>query len=203
MTHFAPIKAVSYLLYLSIIVHAIYALIITIRNKKARPIAYAKYDGNANSKWNSRNMGILGTIILVFLVVHMGDFWYKYHWGEDLPHIEYRTNIATGITSSTPLSSTDVNEYISYVENGEKVVRAKDLYKVVEFSFQTWYLVLFYLLAMVALGFHLAHGFKSAFATLGFRHNRYTPIIQFLGLWIFGVLIPLGFALMPLYFFFK
>jgi succinate dehydrogenase / fumarate reductase cytochrome b subunit len=203
MTHFAPIKAVSYLLYLSIIVHAIYALIITMRNKKARPIAYAKYDGSANSKWNSRNMGILGTIILVFLVVHMGDFWYKYHWGENLPHIEYRTNIATGEISFTPLSSTDVNEYISYVENGEKVVRAKDLYKVVEFSFQTWYLVLFYLLAMVALGFHLAHGFKSAFATLGFRHNRYTPVIQFLGVWIFGVLIPIGFALMPLYFFFK
>ena len=111
--------------------------------------------------------------------------------------------IATGLTTSTPLSESDVNEYISYVENGEKVVRAKDLYKVVEFSFQTWYLVVFYVLAMVALGFHLAHGFKSAFATLGFRHNRYTPTIQFLGVWIFGVLIPLGFALMPLFFFFK
>jgi succinate dehydrogenase / fumarate reductase cytochrome b subunit len=203
MTHFAPIKAVSYLLYLSFIIHAVYALIITIKNKKARPIAYAKYDGNANSKWNSRNMGLLGTIILVFLVVHMSDFWYQYHWGKDLPHIEYRTNIETGKTSFTTLSSADVNDYISYVENGEKVVRAKDLYKVVEFSFQTWWLVLFYVLSMVALGFHLAHGFKSAFATLGFRHNRYTPTIKFLGIWLFGVLIPIGFALMPLYFFFK
>jgi succinate dehydrogenase / fumarate reductase cytochrome b subunit len=203
MTHFAPIKVVSYLLYLSFIIHAVYALIITIRNKKARPIPYAKYDGNANSKWNSRNMGILGTIILVFLVVHMSDFWYKYHWDGNLPHVEYRTNIATGETTSTALTSADVHEYISYVENGDQVVRAKDLYKVVEFSFQTWYLVLFYVLAMVALGFHLAHGFKSAFATLGFRHNRYTPAIQFLGVWLFGVLIPLGFALMPLFFFFK
>lgn len=203
MTHFAPIKIVSYLLYLSIIVHAIYALIITLRNKKARPIAYAKYDGNANSKWNSRNMGILGTIILVFLVVHMSNFWYKYHWDGNLPHIEYRTNLQTGVVSTTVLSASDVHENITFVENGEEVVRAKDLYKIVEFSFQTWYLVVFYLLAMVALGFHLAHGFKSAFATLGFRHNRYTPIIQSVGVWIFGVLIPLGFAAMPLFFYFK
>lgn len=203
MTHFAPIKVVSYLLYLSIIVHAIYALVITLKNKKARPIAYAKYDGNANSKWNSRNMGILGTIILVFLVVHMSDFWYKYHWDGNLPHIEYRTDIATGETTSSALTAADVNEFISYVENGQQVVRAKDLYKVVEFSFQSWYLVVFYVLAMVALGFHLAHGFKSAFATLGFNHNRYTPAIKFLGVWIFGVLIPIGFALMPLFFFFK
>lgn len=203
MTHFAPIKVVSYLLYLSIIVHAVYALIITLRNRKARPIAYAKYDGNANSKWNSRNMGILGTIILVFLVVHMSNFWYKYHWDGNLPHIEYRTNLQTGAVSTTTLSASDVHENITFVENGEEVFRAKDLYKIVEFSFQTWYLVAFYLLAMVALGFHLAHGFKSAFATLGFRHNRYTPIIQSIGVWVFGVLIPLGFAAMPLFFFFK
>ncbi len=203
MTHFAPIKVVSYLLYLSFIVHAVYALIITIRNRKARPIAYAKYDGNANSKWNSRNMGILGTIILVFLVVHMSNFWYKYHWDGNLPHIEYRTDIATGVTTSSELTSAEVHEYISYVENGEQVVRAKDLYKVVAFSFQTWYLVVFYVLAMIALGFHLAHGFKSAFATLGFRHNRYTPLIQSVGVWIFGVIIPFGFAMMPLFFYFK
>lgn len=203
MTHFAPIKVVSYLLYLSIIVHGIYALIITLKNRKARPIAYAKYDGNANSKWNSRNMGILGTIILVFLVVHMSDFWYKYHWDGDLPHIEYRTNLQTGMTTTTELNASDVHENVTFVENGEEVFRAKDLYKIVGFSFQNWYLVAFYVLAMVALGFHLAHGFKSAFATLGFRHNRYTPIIQAIGFWIFGIIIPLGFAAMPLFFFFK
>src|SRR5690606_28858350 len=198
MTHFAPIKVVSYLLYLSFIIHAVYALIITIRNKKARPIAYAKYNGNANSKWNSRNMGILGTIILIFIVTHMSNFWYTYHWGE-LPHVEYRTDIKTGETVTKALSAEELSQYASYAEDGEQIVIAKDLYKVVYYAFETWWLVAFYVLAMVALGFHLAHGFRSAFQTLGFDHNRYVRAIKFLGIWIFGILIPLGFASMPLY----
>lgn len=202
MTHFAPIKVVSYLLYLSIIVHALYALIITIHNKKSRPIGYSSYNGNANSKWNSRNMGILGTIILIFIVTHMNSFWYTYHWGE-LPHVEYRTNIQTGQTTVNELDAASFSEFASYTENGEQVVVAKDLYKTVYYTFETWWLVAFYVLAMVALGFHLAHGFNSAFKTLGFDHNRYTPTIKLLGIWIFGILIPLGFASMPLYIFFQ
>jgi succinate dehydrogenase / fumarate reductase cytochrome b subunit len=87
MTHFAPIKVVSYLLYASIIIHAVYALILTTKNKAARPIGYNQSAGNENSKWNSRNMGILGTIILVFLATHMQNFWYQYKFGTT-PYIE-------------------------------------------------------------------------------------------------------------------
>src|SRR5690606_14795716 len=87
MTHFAPIKVISYLLYTSIIVHAVYALILTRRNKKARPVCYASYNSAANSAWNSWNMGILGTILLVFIVTHMNNFWYKYH-NDAVPYIE-------------------------------------------------------------------------------------------------------------------
>lgn len=202
MTHFAPIKIVSYLLYLSIIVHAIYALIVTIRNKKARPVGYAKYDGAANSKWNSRNMGLLGTIILIFIVVHMNGFWYTYHFRE-LPYVEYRTNVETGETTAREISAQEFREYVSFDENGENVVRAKNLYAVVDFAFQNWWMTAFYVLAMAALGFHLAHGFNSAFRTLGMNHNRYGPLVKSIGIWVFGVLIPLGFAMMPLYFFFK
>src|SRR3546814_7983275 len=64
---------------LPIFIHAVYALIVTIQNKKARPVGYAVYHGSANSAWNSRNMGILGTILLVFIVTHMSNFWWKYH----------------------------------------------------------------------------------------------------------------------------
>ena len=52
------------------------------QNRKARPVGYVKENGAANAKWSSRNMGILGTIILVFLVSHMQTFWYKMHFGE-------------------------------------------------------------------------------------------------------------------------
>src|SRR5690554_2068904 len=48
MTSFGPIKIVSYLLYASIVLHAVYALIITYRNRKARPVGYAVFNGAAN-----------------------------------------------------------------------------------------------------------------------------------------------------------
>src|SRR3546814_13942781 len=98
MTHFTPIKIVSYLLYASIVIHAVYALIVTIQNKKARPVGYAVYHGSANSAWNSRNMGILGTILLVFIVTHMSNFWWKYQ-NDDVPYINSRTNLKIGKAS--------------------------------------------------------------------------------------------------------
>jgi succinate dehydrogenase / fumarate reductase cytochrome b subunit len=57
-------------------------------------------------------------------------------------------------------------------------------------------------LAMGALSFHLVHGFQSAFQTMGWNHHKYRPAIKFIGLWFFSILIPIGFAAMPLYFFF-
>ncbi len=58
----------------------------------------------------------------------------------------------------------------------------------------------FYVFAMVLLGLHLNHGFESAFQTLGLNHKKYTPIIKFLGL-LFSIIVPAGFASMPIYFF--
>lgn len=201
MTSFTPIKVVSYLLYVSIIAHAVYALVITLQNRKARPISYGMYRGSANSPWTSRNMGVLGTILLVFIVTHMSNFWWKYH-NDQVPYIEYRTDLNTGTTTSTDMVAGEFNGFVKYVENGVEVVRAKDLYKQVGFAFQNLPLVLLYLVGMAALSFHLIHGFRSAFQTLGFDHKRYIPIVRALGIWIFGVLVPIGFASMPLYFYF-
>ncbi|MBL1408939.1 MULTISPECIES: succinate dehydrogenase cytochrome b subunit [Sphingobacterium] len=74
------IKMVSYVLYLSIIVHVIDALIITSKNKKAAK-PYQKDQRGRASKWYSRNMGVLGTLILIFLVIHFQNFWYVYKFG--------------------------------------------------------------------------------------------------------------------------
>jgi succinate dehydrogenase / fumarate reductase cytochrome b subunit len=74
--------------------------------------------------------------------------------------------------------------------------------KVVE-AFQNPLYVGLYVISMIALAFHLIHGFQSAFQTLGFNHRRYIGIIRAIGVWVFGVLIPIGFAIMPLFFFFK
>ena len=74
------IKIVSLVLYTSIILHAIDGLVITIKNKKYGGTYQSDRRGRA-SKWYSRNMGILGTLILIFLVIHFQNFWYVYKFG--------------------------------------------------------------------------------------------------------------------------
>jgi succinate dehydrogenase / fumarate reductase cytochrome b subunit len=60
----------------------------------------------------------------------------------------------------------------------------------------------FYILALIFLAFHLRHGFQSLFQTWGLRNTRYLKLIEGVAV-IFWLLIPLGFALMPLYFLFR
>ena len=61
--------------------------------------------------------------------------------------------------------------------------------------------MILYLVGLLVLAFHLWHGFASAFQTLGLRHKKYTPIISFLGK-AYAIIVPLGFAVLPLYIFF-
>lgn len=69
------IRTMEIVLFGGIILHIIQALVLTLENRKARPVAYAKVDGAANSKWYSRWMGLLGTLILMFLIIHLKHFW--------------------------------------------------------------------------------------------------------------------------------
>lgn len=82
------VQILSILTYVSIIGHVIYSVLLTRRNKSARPISYAVRNASSNSSWSSRNMGILGTLILIFLVIHLQGFWYQMHWG-NLPYVTY------------------------------------------------------------------------------------------------------------------
>lgn len=61
--------------------------------------------------------------------------------------------------------------------------------------------VVLYEIAMIALFFHLKHGFQSAFQTLGLNHEKYTPIVNGIG-WIYSIVVPLGFFIIPLYIYF-
>jgi succinate dehydrogenase / fumarate reductase cytochrome b subunit len=93
-------------------------------------------------------------------------------------------------------------EHSVSTENNIEIVRVKDLHARVASSFTNLLYVLFYVIAMVAVSFHLRHGFQSAFRTLGWVHRKYTPIVEFVGTWFFGVIMPLGFALMPVVYYF-
>ena len=69
-----------------IAIHIIWAIIITRKNRAARGSSYAI--NNKSSHWTSRNMGILGTIVLIFLVVHLRHFYAELHWGS-VPKVVY------------------------------------------------------------------------------------------------------------------
>lgn len=174
MTSNTLIQIISKLLYATIAGHAAYGLYLAFKNKQARPQAYHSF--NNQSTWASRNMGILGTIILVFIGVHMAQFWYVYKFG-DLPYRAY------------------ANEY-------GKASVAKDLYKIVYIAFKEVWIVGLYVVSMIALSYHLQHGFKSAFQSLGLNHKKYTPLIKTFG-FFFAVIIPAGFAALPLYVYFS
>ncbi len=58
-----------------ILAHIVQGILLTLENRKKRPVKYAVVDGKANSTWYSRSMGLLGTILLLFLVIHMSHFW--------------------------------------------------------------------------------------------------------------------------------
>jgi len=71
------IRALELVLFLGLILHIVQSLVLTLENNKARPAGYAKFNGAANSSWYSRSMGLLGTLILIFLIVHLAHFWVK------------------------------------------------------------------------------------------------------------------------------
>lgn len=82
MTHNPFIKILSYVTYISILFHAVDGILLTVQNKKARPIQYAYNKPSANSSTPSRYMAVLGSAILIFIILHMSSFWGKMHFSE-------------------------------------------------------------------------------------------------------------------------
>lgn len=148
-----------------ILLHVIVSIALTRRNRDARgPEGYAVSSGKS-SIWASRNMGILGTLILIFLVIHLKDFWGQSKFG------------------TLAVANYDGEEF-------------GNLYlTVTEWFAKGWYVAL-YVFCMCALAFHLWHGFASAFQTLGLKHQKYNPIISFLGK-AFAIVVPALFAWIP------
>lgn len=165
------IEVISYFLYFFFILHIVVASWITLANQTKRPVGYKKLNASANSTWASRNMYILGLLIFAFLFIHLKDFWWVYKVQHD------------------PLTQ--------YHYSGEN----RNLYALVVDQFKTTFGLVTYLIGLVALFYHLTHGFESAFETLGWDHKKYTPFIRFLS-WLYAIVVPLGFATMPVYFYF-
>ncbi len=76
MGHNIVIRIMEVGLFAGIILHIVQAIMLTSQNNAARPEKYAYNKPSANSKWYSRSMGLLGTLILMFLVLHLYHFWW-------------------------------------------------------------------------------------------------------------------------------
>ncbi len=173
MSHNPFIRVISIGLYAFIILHAIQGIALWLANRKAKG-PHSSKGKVAGANWASRNMALLGILIFAFLCFHMGDFWFKMRFTDVLPMVNYPDH-------PTPV---------------------EDIYSRVHIAFQNLWIVIIYVIGVMALAIHLVHGFQSAFQTLGLNHRKYTPIINGIG-WIYSIAFPLGFIIIPIYHYFS
>ncbi len=111
MTTNPAVKLLSYLTYISIIFHAVDGILLTIQNKKARPVKYAMDKASENSTWQSRNMAVLGTVILVFIVTHMTNFWAVMHFDTKMPLMTKTIEVQPGMAQTFYVGRTSGQYY--------------------------------------------------------------------------------------------
>ncbi|TCJ19104.1 succinate dehydrogenase cytochrome b subunit [Flaviaesturariibacter flavus] len=162
------IRILEFGLFAGIILHVVQGYMIEAKNRARRKQGYNIALGNRGSKWYSRSMAILGTLILIYLVIHVAQFW-------------------------VPSRITGLEE-ISY--EGHPVM-VHNLYGRMYEVFQQEWVVILYLVGVGALAFHLFHGFHSAFRSLGVNNKKYLALLRSLG-YGFTVIVCVLFALMPL-----
>ncbi len=181
-----PLRIMEIGLFLGFAIHIVDGLRLAVQNRRARPVTYVAQASRTQSTWFSRYMHGSGMVVLVFLILHLATFFmdarFALDWGVGVP--------ATAYIQPSDLTI-----------NGHVLVPAgaTNLYQKAAAHFAVWWYVAIYVLAVLFLSFHLVHGFRSAFQSLGWQHATWTPVVRTLGL-SYAVLIPAGFASIPIYF---
>ena len=139
-------------LFIGFFIHIIQGLTLEIKNRQKRSVGYAVPMGNKGSKWYSRSMGLLGTIVLIFLIIHWKQFWIPSRFS-DMSEVTYENNIPV-----------------------------HDLFSLMKDTFTAGWVVILYVVACISLAYHLLHGFQSAFRSLGLSNNRYVHLINAVGI---------------------
>ena len=161
--------ALQPVLIFAVVFHFVMGFILELKNKKAQGTPYAKNNGAANSTWFSRNMIYSGMTILAFIGLHFIDFWFP----------EINTKFIQGDWSG-------VIEGVDGYRYHEELVH----------KFLNPIRVAAYAVAFVFLGLHLAHGFTSAFQSVG--ANSLRKKLEKLGK-VYAIIVPLGFIFIALY----
>ena len=157
------------------IIHIIWSGWITLENMKARPTGYAS--GDQLLKWwePAKNMFILGGMILIFLVLHIFNFWVKMK--------------ITGHELLDPIT-------VSGVEMQNAYALVSNLFK----NYELYDVI--YILSGVFVGLHITHGFWSAFQTIGLNNSNWMKRLKCFANFI-GFVFAIGFSAIPLYFLIK
>ena len=163
-------------LMFGVIFHLVMGFVLEIQNRAARPIKYAMNKGAANSTWMSRNMIISGITIMLFMALHLYDFWVHEMT------VKYAQGDMSGLIDPTN-SESGMRYWIELHEKFHDPLR-----------------VGVYVLSFVFLALHLMHGFQSAFQSVGFNHRKYTPVIKKISN-VYAVAVPLGFVFVAVYHF--
>mgnify|MGYP002513297743 CR=1 FL=1 len=160
-----------------VFVHFAYAFWLTWQNRKARGnVRYAITVKEKGVDWASKNMLVLGVIVIGGLLVHMCHFWSKMM----LVELMGEHSVVVG---GMELAPTDGAALIA-------------------FTFSKWYNVLIYVVWLAALWFHLSHGVWSMIQTVGWANDKWYPRLKCLSTLV-ATLICGGFALVALVFFVK
>ena len=157
-----------------VVVHFAYALLLTWQNRKARGnVRYAMTVMEEGVDWASKNMLVIGFIVLCGLALHLIHFWSKMQLVE----------IMGGHENSLGFAPTDGAALIA-------------------FTFSKWYNALVYIVWLAAIWFHLTHGVWSMFQTAGWANDKWYPRLKCLSNLV-STLICGGFALVVVFFFLK
>ncbi len=162
-------------LFAGIILHLVQGYILSAEYQKKRSVGYAVSYGERGSKWYSRSMGLLGTLLLLFLIMHVYHFWVPSRLG--------------GIANITPLQEANYPDSPKTYHN---------LYQEMLNVFQgNLLVVILYVIGCISLAYHLMHGFESSFRTIGVHNNRYLKMLRYTGRG-FAIIVSLAFAMMPI-----
>lgn len=169
------VKLMEPLLGLGFLIHIIWSFLISWENWRARPVRYNKQDLSNASSWSSRNMLILGALVLVFLVIHIYNFYWKIK-----------------ISGSPLLSHTMIDG-----------VEMENTYNLVSSLFiGSWAYSLLYVAGGLLLGLHVTHGFWSSFQTIGLNSKVWMKRLQWVAT-VYAIIVGVGFTVIPLYFVIK
>lgn len=141
-------------LALLFVVHILYAFILTMQNRKARGNnRYAVTSTPKSVEWSSKNMLVLGIVVVAFMVVHFIQFWYKMQWQEIIG-----------------------NHFYTTAEGAQIPVTAGSLF--IQLAFQSWWTPVVYIIGFIALWFHMNHGFWSMFQSAGWNNTTWLPRLK-------------------------